>query len=58
MTPETEKALAWMGYSDFERILTEYGFAIHPSETEDDLREAVKVNILDGTIPEYIITEE
>ncbi|WP_041930367.1 hypothetical protein [Methylibium petroleiphilum] len=44
-------ALNWMGYSELKTLLEEFGFAVRPSESEDDLREAVRANLVDGTIP-------
>jgi hypothetical protein len=38
-------------------ILESYGFAINHDDSEDTLREAVRVNIEDGTIPEDIIND-
>lgn len=45
------KAINWMGYSELKALLEEFGFAVSSSESEDDLREAVRANLLDGTIP-------
>lgn len=44
-------ALNWMDYSDLKDLLEEFGFAVNHDESEDDLREAVRTNLIDGTIP-------
>lgn len=44
-------AINWMGYSELKELLERYGFAVSGSESEDDLREDVRANLLDGTIP-------
>lgn len=44
-------SLNWMGYQALKELLERYGFGVSPSESEDDLREAVRANLMDGTIP-------
>lgn len=44
-------ALNWMDYGPLKELLEEYGIAVNSSDSEDDLREAVRANLLDGTIP-------
>lgn len=52
MKQSTHTALNWMDYSKLKAILEGHGFAVNPDESEDDLREAVRANVEDGTIPE------
>lgn len=49
--------LNWFSYSRLAEILESYGFAVNHDDSEDALREAVRVNIEDGTIPEDIIND-
>jgi hypothetical protein len=44
--------LNWMDRDALSYILEQHGFAVHYSESEQDLREAIAENIDDGTIPE------
>lgn len=44
-------AINWMDYGPLKELLEEYGIAVNSSDSEDDLREAVRANVLDGTIP-------
>ncbi|MBK6616450.1 hypothetical protein [Ottowia sp.] len=44
-------AINRMDYGPLKELLEEFGFAVNPSESEDELREAVRSNLLDGTIP-------
>lgn len=39
-----------MSRASIQLLLEAHGFAVYVSETTDDLREAVRVNIRDGTI--------
>lgn len=43
-------ALNWMSYEALKEILERHGFAVNHGESEDDLREAVRQNLMDGTI--------
>ncbi len=52
MDQEYHTAINWMGYDDLKALLESHGFAVNASESEDDLREAVRQNVMDGTIPE------
>ena len=52
MKQNTHTALNWMDYAALKALLEEFGFQVVSSESEDDLREAVRANVLDGTIPE------
>jgi len=52
MKQEIHTALNWMDYADLKSILERYGFAVSHDESEDDLREAVRANVEDGTFPE------
>jgi hypothetical protein len=44
-------ALNWMDHRSLKELLERYGFGVYASESEDDLRESVRANLLDGTIP-------
>jgi hypothetical protein len=50
LTAEDEKTLNWLDYARLKQILEDHGFQVHHSESEDDLRTAVRVNIEDRTI--------
>ncbi len=52
MKQEIHIALNWMDYAALKVILERYGFAVNHGESEEDLREAVRANVEDGTIPE------
>ena len=45
-------ALNWMDYGLLKELLEEFGIAVQSNESEDDLREAVRANLIDGTIPQ------
>lgn len=47
---EYHTAINRMGYQHLKDLLEANGFAVNASESEDDLREAVRANVLDGTI--------
>jgi len=53
MDQTTHTALNWMSYKQLHSILEAHGFAVNSGESEDDLREAVRTNMVDGTIPEH-----
>lgn len=55
MKQETHTAINWLDYAQLTAILTSYGFAINSTESEDDLREAVRANVADGTIDESVL---
>ncbi len=47
---EYHTAINRMDYQHLKDLLEANGFAVNASESEDDLREAVRANVLDGTI--------
>lgn len=51
MQQKYHTALNWMSYESLKTLLERHGFAVNSDESEDDLREAVRANVLDGTIP-------
>jgi hypothetical protein len=40
----------WLSREEIQEILEAYGFAVYDDEAIEDLREALRVNIEDGTI--------
>lgn len=51
MDQNIHTTINWLDREDIVRILESYGFACYDSETTDDLREALRINVMDGTIP-------
>lgn len=47
----TRERLNWLDRSELERMLEDVGIACYEHETNAELREAIAVNIEDGTIP-------
>ncbi len=47
---EYHTAINRMDYQHLKDLLEANGFAVNASESEDELREAVRANVLDGTI--------
>lgn len=45
----------WLDRSEIVEILESYGFAVYDSESTDDLREALRANVDDGTISESVL---
>ena len=52
MKQTTHTKLNWLDRSQLAALLEQYGFAVNASESDDDLRNALRENISDGTIPE------
>lgn len=50
MDQELHTRINWLDREKIVGILEEHGFACYDSETTDELREALKGNIEDGTI--------
>lgn len=50
MDQETHTAINWLERAEIVSILESYGFACYDSESTDELREALKANVEDGTI--------
>ncbi len=55
--PCIRERLNWLSYEKLAVILEAYGFAVNHDDTTDTLREAVWVNIEDGTIPADILDD-
>lgn len=49
---EVLTAINWLDRARIVAILESYGFACYDYETNDELRESIRVNIEDGTIGE------
>jgi len=47
--------LNWLERPKIVEILEAYGFACYDRESTDELRDALRENILDGTIPRSVI---
>ena len=45
-------AINWLDYDRIKSILEQYGFAVYGEDSENALREALRENIMDGTIPQ------
>ena len=52
MEQATHTAINWLGYEQLRGLLHSVGIECHPDESENDLREAVRANVDDGTIGE------
>ena len=55
MKQEIHKAINWLDHSEIVNILESYGFACYDNESTDDLREALRENIADGTISNDVL---
>lgn len=55
MDQETHKAVNWLDREQIVKILEDYGFACYDSESTDELREALRANIADGTIDPSVL---
>ena len=51
ITNEVSRAINWLDRGAVVHILENYGFACYDSESDDQLRDALRENIADGTIP-------
>lgn len=49
------KAINWLDREKVVKILEEYGFACYDSESTDDLKIALRENIIDGTIDSSVL---
>lgn len=52
MDNEIHKQINWLDRERIVQILENYGIACYNDESTDELREALRINIMDGTIPE------
>ncbi len=52
---EYHTAINRMDYGTLQTILEDHGFAVNSSESEDDLRQAVRQNVIDGTIDKTVM---
>lgn len=50
MDQNIHKAINWLDRKQIVEILENYGFACYDSESTDELRDALRANIEDGTI--------
>lgn len=57
MDQKYHTAINWMDRSQITKILEDYGFAVYDSESTDELREALRNNVVDGTISKSILSE-
>jgi len=55
MDNEIEKSINWLSREEIVKILEGYGFACYDSESTDELRDALRINIADGTIDETVL---
>lgn len=55
ITNEISKAINWLDREKVVKILENYGFACYDSESDDDLRNALRENIADGTIDPSVL---
>ena len=54
---DTASTLNWAERDKIIEIMESYGFACHDSEDTDELRDALRQNIDDGTIPASVLDE-
>ena len=54
-TQDVHTKINWLNSHEVKHILESNGFAVDPTESEGDLREALRENIMDNTIPEHIL---
>ena len=50
MDQDVHRAINWLDRQDIQDILERYGFAVNDDESTDDLRDALRSNVEDGTI--------
>ncbi len=55
MSEQTRSTIRWMDRSEICYILEGFCFQVFDDESTDSLREALIVNVEDGTIPEHVI---
>lgn len=55
MQQEYHTAINWLSRAEIQGILESNGFAVYDSDSTDDLREALRANILDSTIDKGIL---
>lgn len=51
LSNDQHKAINWMDRKQIVALLENFGFACYDSESTDELRDAVRENVADGTIP-------
>ena len=54
---DIHKAINWLDREKVVKILEDYGFACYDSESTDDLKNALRENIADGTIDPSVLDE-
>jgi len=57
MQQATHTAINQLDREQIVKILEEYGFACYDSESTDELREALRSNIEDGTIDPSVLDQ-
>lgn len=57
MDQKYHTAINWLERSQITKILEDYGFACYDSESTEELRSALRENILDGTISKSVISD-
>jgi len=55
MDQQYHTAINWLDRKELVEILEQHGFACYDTESTDDLREALRANVLDGTIPRSVL---
>ena len=55
LSQDDHTQLNWLNYDRLKEILTGISIAVHHGESEDDLREAVRSNIEDGTLGKDVL---
>jgi len=55
MSERTRTTIKWMNRNEICYILEGFCFQVFDDESTDTLREALIVNVEDGTIPEHVI---
>ena len=55
MSEQTRSTINWMNRNEICYILEGFCFQVFDDESTATLREALIVNVEDGTIPEYVI---
>lgn len=55
VSQDIHKAINWLDREKVVKILEGYGFACYDSESTDDLKSALRENIIDGTIDSSVL---
>jgi len=57
MKQDIHTQINWLSRKQIRTILEGYGFAVYDAESTDDLRDALRDNIQDGTIPKEALCQ-